>query len=98
MSSEWRSLASILITGIVAGFIGLVAVPVAVVGAAWWGFGGPPLDFDAPHNGRVVAHIDVLASIPPDTAGIRGMTNDVHPGVIKAGRESSPYSLSWLQG
>jgi hypothetical protein len=32
---------------------------------------GPPLDFDAPRNGQVVAHIDVLAKQPPDIARIR---------------------------
>lgn len=74
MSSAWRSLASILMAGIVIGLIGIVVVPIAVVGGrvAWWAmFGGPPLDFGAPHNGQVVAHIDVLASIPPNIAGIR---------------------------
>jgi hypothetical protein len=34
-------------------------------------FVGPPLDFDAPHNGQVVVHIDVLGEIPPDVARIR---------------------------
>jgi hypothetical protein len=34
-------------------------------------FVGPPLDFDAPHNGQVVAHIDVLGKQPPDIARIR---------------------------
>jgi hypothetical protein len=40
-------------------FLGLVgprAVPYAQV-ALWYVVGGPPLDFDAPHNGQVVAHI-----------------------------------------
>src|SRR6188768_4297867 len=32
---------------------------------------GPPLDFDAPHDGQVVAHIDVLGRMPPDLARIR---------------------------
>jgi hypothetical protein len=34
-------------------------------------FVGPPLDFDAPRNGQVVAHIDVLGRVPPDIARIR---------------------------
>lgn len=34
-------------------------------------FVGPPLDFDAPHNGQVVIHIDVLGKVPPDIARIR---------------------------
>ena len=49
-------------------------MPFVAVGGqvAWWAaFGGPPLDFDVPHNGQVVAHIDVLARFPPNIAGIR---------------------------
>jgi hypothetical protein len=34
-------------------------------------FVGPPLDFDRPHNGQVVAHIDVLGQVSPDIARIR---------------------------
>ena len=34
-------------------------------------FVGPPLDFDLPRNGQVVAHIDVLGRVPPDIARIR---------------------------
>ena len=48
--------------------------PAAVVAGRvgyWYLFGGPPLDFDVPHNGQVVAHIDVLARVPPDIARIR---------------------------
>ena len=33
--------------------------------------GGPPLDFDAPRDGQVIAHIDVLGKVPPDIARIR---------------------------
>jgi hypothetical protein len=53
--------------------VGLLA-PVLSVPAAWVGyvhFVGPPLDFDAPRNGQVVAHIDVLGKFPPDVARIR---------------------------
>lgn len=63
-------------TGIfVAAFIlvGLLA-PVVSIPAVWVGyvyFVGPPLDLDAPHNGQVVAHIDVLGKFPPDVARIR---------------------------
>ena len=46
-------------------------VAVAFVPAGYVYFVGPPLDFDAPHNGQVVAHIDVLGRIPPDIARIR---------------------------
>jgi len=39
--------------------------------ALWYVTGGPPLDFDAPRNGQVIAHIDVLGKVPPDIARIR---------------------------
>lgn len=51
-----------------------LAVPFASVAAALPGyvyFVGPPLDFDRPHDGQVVAHIDVLGKVPPDIARIR---------------------------
>jgi hypothetical protein len=50
--------------------VGPRAVPLAQV-ALWYVVGGPPLDFDRPHNGQVVAHIDVLGRWPPDIARIR---------------------------
>jgi hypothetical protein len=49
-------------------------VPITLLvgqGTLWYFAGGPPLDFDAPHNGQVVAHIDVLGAVPPDIARIR---------------------------
>jgi len=52
------------------GLLGARAVPLAQV-ALWYVTGGPPLDFDAPHDGQVIAHIDVLARWPPDIARIR---------------------------
>jgi len=59
----------------VAAFIlaALLAPFAAVSGAAagYMYFVGPPLDFDAPRNGQVVAHIDVLGKVPPDIARIR---------------------------
>lgn len=51
-----------------------LAVPFASLAAIRGGyvyFLGPPLDFDAPHDGQVVAHIDVLGKDPPDIARIR---------------------------
>jgi hypothetical protein len=59
--------------------IGLVGphTPYAQV-ALWYVVGGPPLDFDAPHNGQVVAHIDILGKYPPDIARIR--ISDVSTG------------------
>jgi hypothetical protein len=66
-----RNVAGIVVVGIVVALFGL---PIVALGGhvAWWAaLGGPPLDFDAPHNGRVVAHIDVLGRYPPDIVGIR---------------------------
>jgi hypothetical protein len=54
-------------------FVGLAgprAVPLIHVGV-WYVTGGPPLDFDAPRDGRVIAHIDVLGRFAPDIARIR---------------------------
>src|SRR3954453_19178458 len=51
-----------------------LAAPFASVAAPLLGyvhFVGPPLDFDRPRNGLVVAHIDVLGKEPPDIARIR---------------------------
>ena len=58
-------LSALLLAG-VAPFAALAAVP-----AGYVYFIGPPLDFDRPHNGEVVVHIDVLAKAPPDIARIR---------------------------
>jgi len=54
-----------ILAGVVAPFSLAVALPGYVY------FVGPPLDFDAPRNGEVVAHIDVLGKVPPDIARIR---------------------------
>ena len=53
--------------------VAALAAPFAIgAGAAGYvRFVGPPLDFDAPHNGQVVVHIDVLGRLPPDIARIR---------------------------
>jgi hypothetical protein len=66
-----RNVAGVVVVGLLVALFGL---PIAAVGghlAAWAAVGGVPLDFDAPHNGQVVAHIDVLARYPPNIAGIR---------------------------
>jgi len=63
-----------------AGLIGPRAVPLAQV-ALWYVTGGPPLDFDAPHDGQVIAHIDVLGRIPPDISRIR-ITNAADGTVV----------------
>jgi len=39
--------------------------------ARWAATGGPPLEFDAPHDGEVVAHMDLMRGLPPDIARIR---------------------------
>jgi hypothetical protein len=61
------------------GLVGPRAVPWAQVALWYVSGGGPPLDFDAPHDGQVVAHIDVLGRFPPDIARIR--VSEVATGV-----------------
>ena len=58
--------AAFVLVGLAAPF----AFPAAVL-PGYVRFVGPPLDFDAPHDGQVVAHIDVLGRVPPDIARIR---------------------------
>ena len=62
-------------------FVGLLGPRVVPLGqvALWYVTGGPPLDFAAPHDGQVIAHIDVLGSVPPDIARIR--VSEVATGV-----------------
>jgi hypothetical protein len=57
--------AAFVLAGLAAPFWFVLALP------GYVRFVGPPLDFDAPHDGQVVAHIDVLGKIPPDIARIR---------------------------
>jgi hypothetical protein len=52
------------------GLLGPRVVPLAQV-ALWYVTGGPPLDFDAPHDGQVIAHMDLMRGLPPDIARIR---------------------------
>ena len=57
-------------------------------------FVGPPLDFDAPHNGQVVVHIDVLGKQPPDIARIR--VTDVATGAtVWDVKPTTPTSECW---
>ena len=56
--------------------------------------GGPPLDFDAPHDGQVIAHIDVLGSIPPDISRIR-ITNTADNTVVWDVKPLSNQSECW---
>jgi hypothetical protein len=63
--------------------LGLAAAPLVLIGltgprpvppaevALWAATGGPPLDFDAPHDGQVTAHMDLMRGLPPDIARIR---------------------------
>jgi hypothetical protein len=66
----WLGVALLVLLGL----LGPRVFPLAHV-ALWYVTGGPPLDFDAPHDGQVVAHIDVLGAwgwtVPPDIARIR---------------------------
>ncbi len=55
---------------VVIGLAGPRPVPPAEV-ALWAATGGPPLDFDAPHDGQVIAHMDLMRGLPPDVARIR---------------------------
>jgi hypothetical protein len=59
-----------LVCGIV---VVMVFVPSVLGGraAVWYFFYGPPLDFDAPRDDRVVAHIDWFGRAPGDIARIR---------------------------
>src|SRR5581483_723892 len=50
--------------------VGPRAVPPAEV-ALWAATGGPPLDFEAPHDGQVIAHMDLMGGVPPNIARIR---------------------------
>jgi len=67
---------------------------VAAARASYVYFIGPPLDFDRPHDGQVVAHIDVLAKLPPDIARIR--VTDVATGAtVWDAKPTTPRSESW---
>ena len=76
-------------------FIGLLwpAVPLGQV-ALWYVTGGPPLDFDAPHDGHVIAHIDVLGRIAPDISRIR-ITNTADGTVVWDVKPLSNRSECW---
>jgi hypothetical protein len=55
---------------VVIGLFGPRPVPPAEV-ALWAATGGPSLDFEAAHDGHVVAHMDLMRGQPPDIARIR---------------------------
>jgi hypothetical protein len=76
-------------------FVGLL-LPAAPLGqvALWYVTGGPPLDFDAPHDGQVIAHIDVLGRIAPDISRIR-ITNTADGTVVWDVKPLSNRSECW---
>ena len=53
-----------------------------------------PLDFDAPHDGQVIAHIDVLGRIAPDISRIR-ITNTADNAVVWDVKPLSNRSECW---
>ncbi len=62
----WPGLALLILVGL----LGPRVFPLAQA-TLWYVTGGPPLDFDNPHDGQVVAHIDVLGRFTTDIARIR---------------------------
>lgn len=75
------------------GLLGPRVVPLAHV-ALWYVTGGPPLDVDAPHDGQVIAHLDVLGRIAPDISRIR-ITNAGDGTVVWDARPLSNRSECW---
>ena len=75
------------------GLLGPRAVPLGQV-ALWYVTGGPPLDFDAPHDGQVIAHIEVLGRIAPDISRIR-ITNTADNAVVWDVKPLSNQSECW---
>src|SRR3954464_6732203 len=75
------------------GLLGPRAVPLGQV-ALWYVTGGPPLDFDAPHDGQVIVHIDVLGRIAPDISRIR-ITNTADNAVVWDVKPLSNQSECW---
>jgi len=84
----WLGSALLVFTGLL-----LPATPLGQV-ALWYVTGGPPLDFDAPHDGQVVAHIDVLGRIAPDISRIR-ITNAADGVVVWDVKPLSSRSECW---
>ena len=85
----WLGLALLVLVGL----LGPSATPLAQV-AHWYVTGGPPLDFDAPHDGQVIAHIDVLGRIAPDISRIR-ITNTADGTVVWDVKPLSTRSECW---
>ena len=85
----WLGLALLILIAL----IGPHFFPLAQV-ALGYVTGSPPLDFDAPHNGQVIAHIDVLGRVPPDISRIR-ITNTTDNTVVWDVRPLSNRSECW---
>jgi hypothetical protein len=74
------------------GLLGPRAFPLAQV--LWYVTGGPPLDFDAPHDGQVIAHVDVLGKFTTDLARIR--VSEVSTGAtVWDVQATTPKSECW---
>ena len=76
------------------GLLGPRAVPLAHVALWYVTDGGPPLDFDAPHDGQVIAHIDMLGRLAPDISRIR-ITNTADNAVVWDVKPLSNQSECW---
>ena len=85
----WLGIALLVLVGL----LGPRVVPFAQV-ALWYVTGGPPLDFDAPHDGQVIAHIDVLGRFAPDISRIR-ITNTADGTVVWDVKPLSNRSECW---
>jgi hypothetical protein len=66
----------------------------AALGPGYVHFVGPPLDFDAPRNGQVIIHIDVLGKQPPDIARIR-VTDIATGAIVWDVKPTTPTSKCW---
>jgi hypothetical protein len=81
---------------VLVGLLGPRIVPLAQIGLWYITDGGPPLDFDAPHNGQVVAHIDILGTVPPDIARIR-ITEVLSGATVWDVKPTTAQSECWNQ-
>jgi|SRR5215471_3228922 len=63
-----------VIRGVLLGLVAALLVSIGLTGprpvpplevALWAATGGPPLDFEAAHDGQVVAHMDLMRGLPP---------------------------------
>jgi hypothetical protein len=75
------------------GLTGPRAVPPAEV-ALWAATGGPPLAFDAPHDGQVIAHMDLMRGLPPDIARIR-ISEPATSATVWDVKPVSPLRVCW---